>query len=69
MLQQRESFVVETTLSGNGTITMMRQAREAGYRISVVYIALKYPELNIERVQIRVAEGGHDVPEADIRRR
>ena len=69
LLQQRESFVVETTMSGNGTITMMRQARAAGYRISVVYIALKYPEYNIERVQTRVAEGGHDVPDDDIRRR
>ena len=56
-------------MSGNGTITMMRQARDAGYRISVVYVALEYPEDNIERVQIRVAEGGHDVPDDDIRRR
>ncbi len=69
LLQQRESFVVETTLSGNGTITMMRQARDAGYRISVVYIALGYPDDNIERVRTRVAEGGHDVPDADVRRR
>lgn len=27
------------------------------------------PELHIERVRLRVSQGGHDIPDADIRRR
>ena len=32
-------------------------------------MALGDPELHIERVRLRVALGGHDIPDADIRRR
>jgi predicted ABC-type ATPase len=35
----------------------------------VIYIALRDPDLQIERVRLRVAQGGHDIPDADIRRR
>jgi predicted ABC-type ATPase len=30
---------------------------------------LETPELNVERVRLRVSKGGHDVPEAKIRAR
>jgi predicted ABC-type ATPase len=39
------------------------------YRIVLVYVALKDPELYIERVRLRVSRGGHDIPDVDIRRR
>ena len=32
-------------------------------------MALGNPDLHIERVRLRVAQGGHDIPDADIRRR
>jgi len=50
-------------------MTIMREARRAGYKIALVYVALKDPELHIERVRLRVSQGGHDIPDADIRRR
>jgi predicted ABC-type ATPase len=50
-------------------MTIMREARKAGYRILLVYVALKDPELHIERVRLRVSRGGHDIPDVDIRRR
>ena len=48
---------------------MMRQASDRGFQIYLVYVALSHPDLHIERVRLRVALGGHDVPEGDIRRR
>lgn len=69
LLASRVSFALETTLAGHGAITIMREARKAGYRIVLVYVALKDPELHIERVRLRVSRGGHDIPDVDIRRR
>jgi predicted ABC-type ATPase len=68
-LDRRESFVLESTLAGHGALSLMREARKAGYRTLVVYVALGDPELHIERVRLRVTQGGHDIPDADIRRR
>jgi predicted ABC-type ATPase len=69
LLGGRLSFTLETTLAGHGAMTIMREDRSAGYKIFLVYVALKDPELHIERVRLRVSRGGHDVPDADILRR
>lgn len=63
------SLAVETTLSGNGVLELMRKARQRGFRVRLIYICLENSELNIRRVRERAARGGHDVPNADIRRR
>jgi predicted ABC-type ATPase len=68
-LAAKTSFAVETTLAGRGTITMMREAKAAGFGIRLLYIALSAPGLNVRRVRLRVEQGGHDVPDTDIRRR
>lgn len=47
----------------------MRDAKAAGYKIDLYYVALDSVERNIERVKFRVALGGHDIPEEAIRRR
>ena len=69
LMAQRTDFIVESTLAGHGAISLMTAAARAGYRTILIYIALGEPELNIDRVRLRVAQGGHDVPDADIRRR
>jgi predicted ABC-type ATPase len=35
----------------------------------VIYVALGDADLQIERVRLRAALGGHDIPDVDIRRR
>ena len=40
-----------------------------GYRVKLFFLQLPTPEMAIWRVAQRVREGGHDVPEAVIRRR
>jgi predicted ABC-type ATPase len=37
--------------------------------VGLVYLRLQSVEVSIERGRRRVADGGHDVPEATIRRR
>lgn len=69
MLKSGRSFAVETTLAGASTLKLMRQARERGYSVLLFYIALATPKLNLLRIRMRVAQGGHDVPQADVLRR
>lgn len=69
LLENRESFTLESTLAGHGALSLMRSAKRAGYRTLLIYVALGNPELHIERVRLRVAQGGHDIPDAAIRRR
>ncbi|MEO6718657.1 MAG: AAA family ATPase [Novosphingobium sp.] len=64
-----DSFAFETTLSGVGWLSHIRQWREQGYRASLYFLSLPNAEAAIERVALRVKQGGHDIPEPVIRRR
>jgi predicted ABC-type ATPase len=44
-------------------------ARTHGYQISVVFVTLDTPALSLARIQERVANGGHHVPDEDVIRR
>jgi predicted ABC-type ATPase len=48
---------------------MMLDARERGFDVALIYVGTSDPSINVARVANRVALGGHDVPEVDIRRR
>jgi predicted ABC-type ATPase len=68
-IDERLDFAFETTLGGNTISRLLRQAANLGVEIYVWYVGLESPELHIARVKSRVARGGHDISEADIRRR
>lgn len=68
-LEHRRSFVYETTLSSRQSISVMERCKEKGYEVSIVFVALDHPDLNVRRVAERVSRGGHDIPEDVIRRR
>ena len=63
------SFAFETTLSGRGYGRMIPEWQAIGYRVKLIFLSLPNVEMAIERVATRVAQGGHDVPEAIIKRR
>ena len=63
------SFAFETTLSGRRHARCIPDWQEQGYRVKLIFLRLPTPEDAIARVARRVSEGGHDVPEAVIRRR
>ena len=64
-----ESFALETTLSGTSYAKKIQRWQALGYKVILYYFSLPSIEVAIDRVKIRVQEGGHDIPEADIRRR
>jgi predicted ABC-type ATPase len=64
-----ESFAFETTLSGLGYLRHIAAWRAQGYRVSLFFLSLPNAETAIVRVAERVQQGGHDIPQAVIRRR
>lgn len=68
-VRRRETFAIETTLSGKTYIRLFRRARELGYEVELHYLWLSSPTQAVARVRLRVKQGGHHVPAADIRRR
>ena len=64
-----QSFAFETTLAGSGYARRIPQWQAAGYWVHLIFLSLQHPDLAVERVGVRVAQGGHDVPEPVIRRR
>jgi predicted ABC-type ATPase len=68
-IDRRLDFAFETTLGANTLPALLAKAASQGIEIHVWYAGLSSPELHLERVRARVRKGGHDIPEADIRRR
>jgi predicted ABC-type ATPase len=68
-LQNRRTFAVETTLSGKVYLQTMLDARNLGFHVNLIYVGTRDVSINLERVAKRVVLKGHNVAEADIRRR
>jgi len=68
-IDQRLDFNFETTLGGNTMPRLLAEAASRGIEVRVLYVGLASADAHIERVRQRVRAGGHDIPEADIRRR
>jgi len=69
LTEKREDFGFETTLSGRGYARMFRKMRRDGYQIQLFFLWLPSADIAVSRVANRVRQGGHYIPEADIRRR
>ena len=68
-VSNRETFAVESTLSGKTYLALLKNASRRGFRIYLHYLCLPNPTVAIARVRECVKKGGHNVPVADIRRR
>jgi predicted ABC-type ATPase len=64
-----ETFAFETTLADRGFARSIPKWQASGFRVSLWFLALASAEAAIDRVAIRVRQGGHFVPEDVIRRR
>ena len=65
LLSENETFAFETTLSTRSYKNKIAEAKEKGYRVTLL---LKF-ELAKERVKTRVLEGGHNIESEIIDRR
>jgi predicted ABC-type ATPase len=69
LARQRSSFAFETTLASRSFAPWIADLMRTGYQFHLVFLWLPHPDLAVARVVARVRDGGHDVPEATIRRR
>lgn len=58
-----------TTLSGHRILNTVKRAMEKDYYIRLYYVGLNTVEESLVRIQNRVKKGGHNIPDADVKRR
>lgn len=68
-IDQRLDFTFETTLGGTTMPALLAEAAKRGLEVHVFYVGLDSADTCIERVRKRVRAGGHDISDADVRRR
>lgn len=69
LMVEGKSLVTESTFSHESKLELIRDAKAAGYAVTVYHVNVRNVELSVNRVASRVAEGGHPVPENKIRER
>ena len=69
LASERADFAFETTLSGRTHVRRIQAWKRAGYRIEIVFLRLDSVDLVLRRIEVRVRQGGHDVPKRDVLRR
>ena len=57
---------METVNSSDKNFDFYKRCKESGYKMTVIFIATDSPEINIRRVEKRVGQGGHGVPQDKI---
>lgn len=65
----RADIIVESTLTTRVYVRWIETWRARGYLVELIYIRLADVETALARVARRVSFGGHNIPEADVRRR
>ena len=66
---RRADFAFESTLASRSFAPWIRRLKQTGYVFHLTFLWLPDPDVAVARVATRVRDGGHDVPEATIRRR
>ena len=69
LLPQKVDFAIETTLATRSYVQLVHRAQALGYKVHLIFFFLENEEQAILRVAQRVSNGGHNIPEEDIRRR
>jgi predicted ABC-type ATPase len=60
-IRAHQTVGVETVLSTGKYRRLVVEAKALNFEVRLTYVILSSPALNIERVKLRVAKGGHDV--------
>ena len=68
-VELRRNIMFETTLANRSFAAKVPKWQSLGYEITPYYLRLPTADTAVERVKQRVADGGHNIPEAVIRRR
>jgi len=68
-INEDANFIFETTLGGNSITNELHRAIDLGRQVRILYVGLSSPDLHMERVEARVARGGHNIPPEKIHER
>ncbi|RJQ50182.1 MAG: Zeta toxin family protein [Nitrospiraceae bacterium] len=69
LAHKQVDFAFETTLASRSFAPWIAELKASGYDFHLVFLYLPNDDFAVARVAERVRTGGHDVPEATIRRR
>lgn len=69
LVRNGESFAFETTCSGRAHVHWLRECKERGWRVTLLFLWLPTPQAALDRVAKRVSEGGHAIPRDVVIRR
>lgn len=69
LIGRGQDFAFETTLSTKSYKNLIQDAKNDNYSATLIFFWLSSQELAVKRVETRVKEGGHNIPEKIIRRR
>ena len=69
LVTRGESFAFESTLATRSYVRRVSAWQTAGYQVTILFLALPSADAAVQRVQERIAQGGHAIPEEVIRRR
>ncbi|RZJ98811.1 MAG: zeta toxin [Flavobacterium sp.] len=69
LLKEGVNFAFETTLATKNYKSKITEAKEKGYRVTLLFFWLQNIDLAKERVKTRVSEGGHNIDPEIIERR
>jgi predicted ABC-type ATPase len=71
LVERQESFIFETVLSDpvGQKVQFLHDAAALGYQVVLIFIRIPDAATSVQRVSMRVAQGGHDVPDAKLHRR
>ena len=59
MIENKDDFTFETVLSTDRNLLFLQRAKERGYFIRGIYVLTSNADINVARVQVREALGGH----------
>ncbi len=71
LVKRRESFIFETVFSDpvGDKVEFLEDAVKQGYEVVLIFIQIPDPDTSEQRVSMRVAQGGHDVPNEKLKSR
>lgn len=69
LINAEQDFAFETTLSTKSYKNIIQDAKNNNYSVTLIFFWLSSQDLAVKRVETRVKEGGHNIPENVIRRR
>ena len=69
LVDENKTFIFETVLSHESKLDMIKRAKKKGYKIISIYVFTDLPEINVDRVNKRTAQGAIPVEENKVRAR